>query len=263
MTGPLLKEQILPSNDWEWLSSKIVKRLKLNYEPVGVFIIPSYHSERYEPFFESIKRPIGKLTYCQAIETVRGSTNYSGFSETPDSLRIKAEDFLCAAGAANLGLYELPEAIKNGERDFLLRRFYSIETSKLTRERIPHFNAGTTSEIVLFRLSKAPVEPQVILVFGTPAQILSLEGPYIMKKGGRIDVDTLGTCGVCSEMTVSPLKNRKMNFSLLCGGARAHAFHDPTEMGVGIPSEDFPTLVENLLNRQNIPIRQKPHENNK
>jgi uncharacterized protein (DUF169 family) len=57
-------------------------------------------------------------------------------------------------------------------------------------------------------------------------------------------------------MTVSPLLNRKMNLSTLCGGARSHAFKDPTEMGVGIPGIEFPDLVENLLARQNIPKRQ-------
>jgi uncharacterized protein (DUF169 family) len=262
MAGPLLEEQLIkPKHDWKDLTSKIVKKLKLKFEPVGVFLVPSFHSERYEKFFENIPRPNGKLTYCQAVETVRGSTNYSGLPESPDALRLKAEDFMCAAGAANLGLYDLPEPIKNGERDFLLRRFYSLETSRVTREKIPRLEPGSVSEVVIFKLSKAPVEPQVVLVFGVPAQILALEGPYLMKKGGRLNVDLLGTCGVCSEMTVSPLVNRKMNFSLLCGGARAHAFHDPTEMGAGIPGEEFPDLVENLLNRQNIPMRQTLPEN--
>jgi uncharacterized protein (DUF169 family) len=262
MAGPLLEEQLIkPKHDWQDLTSKIVKKLKLKYEPVGIYLVPAHHSERYEKFFETIPRPIGKLTYCQAVETVRGSTNYSGLPQPPDILRLKAEDFLCAAGAANLGLYELPQSIKNGERDFLLRRFYSLETSKITRQMIPHLEPGSISEVIIFKLSKAPAEPQVVLVFGLPAQILSLEGPYLMKKGGRLNIDLLGTCGVCSEMTVSPLLNRKMNFSLLCGGARSHAFHDPAEMGAGIPAEEFPKLVENLLNRQNIPMRQTLPDN--
>ncbi|MGB9679130.1 MAG: DUF169 domain-containing protein [Thermoanaerobacteraceae bacterium] len=262
MAGPLLEEQLIkPKHDWQDLTSKIVKKLKLKYEPVGIYLVPAHHSERYEKFFETIPRPIGKLTYCQAVETIRGSTNYSGFDNNPDALRLRAEDFLCSAGAANLGFYELPESLKNGERDFLLRRFYSIETSRVTREKIPSLKAESIYEAIIFKLSKSLVEPQVVLVFGLPAQILSLEGPYLMKKGGRLNMDLLGTCGVCSEMTVSPLINRKMNFSLLCGGARAHAFHDPAEMGAGIPAEEFPDLVENLLKRQDIPMRQTLPDN--
>jgi uncharacterized protein (DUF169 family) len=257
MAGPLLKEQLMSvKHDWKNLSDKLVEKLELKHEPVGVYLVPSVHSERYEKFFESIPTPSEKLTYCQAVETVRGTTNYSGLSDFPDALRLKAEDFLCSAGAANLGLYDLPDAIKNGERDFLLRRFYSIEASMVTRDMIPHFEAGSVKEVVVFKLSKAPVEPQVILIFGLPAQILSLEGPYVMRNGGRIHADLLGTCGLCAEMTVSPILNKRMNISTLCGGARAHAFKDPTEMGIGIPAQEFPNLVEDLLNRQNIPKRQ-------
>ncbi|MCL4407275.1 MAG: DUF169 domain-containing protein [Thermotogae bacterium] len=257
MSGPLLKEQLIkPKYDWKKLTDQIVEKLELKYEPVGVYLIPTEHAERYEKFFESFSKPNGRLTYCQAVDTVRGATNYSKLEKRPDILFLKGKDFLCSAGAANLGLYELPEPIKNGERDFLLRRFPSIEASKVTREMIPHFDAGSISSVIVFKLSEAPVDPHVVLVFGNPAQILSLEGPYVMKTGGRLQVDVLGTCGVCAEMTVSPLLNRKMNLSTLCGGARSHAFKDPTEMGVGIPGIEFPDLVENLLARQNIPKRQ-------
>ncbi|MGC8682639.1 MAG: DUF169 domain-containing protein [Athalassotoga sp.] len=257
MAGPLLKEQLIkPKYDWKKLTDQIVEKLELKYEPVGVYLIPAEHAERYEKFFENFSKPNGRLTYCQAVDTVRGATNYSKLAERPDVLVLKAKDFLCSAGAANLGFYDLPEAIKNGERDFLLRRFPSIETSKVTREMIPHFEAGSTSSVVVFKLSMAPVDPHVVLVFGNPAQMLSLEGPYVMKTGGRLEVDVLGTCGVCAEMTVSPLLNRKMNLSTLCGGARSHAFKDPTEMGIGISGIEFADLVENLLARQNIPKRQ-------
>jgi uncharacterized protein (DUF169 family) len=257
MAGPLLKEQLIkPRYDWQRLTNQIVEKLELKYEPVGVYIIPTENSERYEKFFEELPKPAGRLTYCQAVDTVRGSTNYSKLKERPDILLLKGKDFLCSAGAANLGFYDLPEPIKNGERDFLLRRFPSLEASRVTREMIPHFDPGSTADVIVFKLSKAPVDPHVVLVFGNPAQILSLEGPYVMKTGGRLQVDVLGTCGVCAEMTVSPLLNRKMNLSTLCGGARSHAFKDPTEMGLGIPGSEFPDLVENLLERQNIPKRQ-------
>ncbi len=116
-----------------------------------------------------------------------------------------------------------------------MRRFYSLISSKTTRDMIPRLEPGYTSAIVVFKLSKAPVDPHVVLVFGTPAQIMALEGPYVMREGGRIVADLVGTCGVCAEMTVSPIINRKMNISLLCGEARHHAFKDPTEMGAGIP----------------------------
>ncbi len=257
MAGPLLKEQLIsPKYDWPSLTEKIVERLELKYEPVGVYIIPSGNSERYERFFEDLPTPDGRLTYCQALDTVRGADNYSNLGERPDALLLKGKDFLCSAGGANLGFYDLPEPIKNGERDFLLRRFHSIETSMVTRNMIPHLDAGSVSSVIVFKLSKAPVDPHVVLIFGNPAQILSLEGPYLMKKGGRLNTDVLGTCGVCAEMTVSPILKRKMNLSTLCGGARSHAFKDPNEMGAGIPGFEFPELVENLLARQNIPKRQ-------
>ena len=257
MSGPLLKEQLIsPRYDWKSLTKKFTEKLELEYDPVGVYLIPTEHSERYEEFFTDILKPDGKLTYCQAVQTVRGVSNYSGLAERPHALMLKAENFLCSAGAANLGFYELPEPINSGERDFLLRRFYSLAASKNTRDLIPHFKAGSTAAAIVFELSAAPVDPQVVMIFGTPAQILSLEGPYVMRTGGRIYADLLGTCGICAELTVSPILNRKMNISTLCGGARTHAFKDPSEMGAGIPGEEFPWLVEDLLNRQSIPKRQ-------
>lgn len=257
MSGPLLKEQLLtPRHDWAELVDKLNGKLELKYEPVGVYMIPSVNSERYEEIFKETPRPNGRLTYCQAVDTVRGAFNHSGLEERPDIMLLKGPDFLCSAGAANLGLYDLPESIKNGERDFLLRRFYTMEASMVTRSMIPRFEPNSASSVVVFKLSKAPVDPHAVLIFGKPAQILSLEGAYIMKTGGRLNVDIAGTCGICSEMTVSPIMNRKMNISALCGGARSHAFKDPAEMGAGIPGGEFPELVGNLLERQNIPKRQ-------
>ncbi len=53
MTGPLLKEQLIkPRYNWKELTEKIVKELDLAYEPVGVYLIPSVHAERYEQFSE-------------------------------------------------------------------------------------------------------------------------------------------------------------------------------------------------------------------
>lgn len=257
MSGPLLKKKLLaPSHDWTTSVDKLNEKLELKYEPIGVYMIPSKNRERYEEIFKEIPRPDGRLTYCQAVDTVRGASNHSGLDERPDVLLLKGRDFLCSAGGANLGFYDLPESIKNGERDFLLRRFQSMETSMVMRNAIPRFEAGSVSSVVVFRLSKAPVDPHVVLIFGTPAQILSLEGPYLMKTGGRLNVDVAGTCGICSEMTVSPTLNGKMNLSTLCGGARAHAFKDPSEMGAALPGNEFPGLVDNLLDRQNIPKRQ-------
>ncbi len=257
MAGPLLKEQLIaPKYAWADLSKKIVDKLELKFEPVGVYMIPSEHAERYESFFTDFPAPVGRLTYCQAVDTVRGAANYAGLEERPDVLFLKGKDFLCSTGAANLGFYDLPEAIKSGERDFLLRRFDTMAASFSARSKIPHLEPGSVSSILLFKLSKAPVDPHVVLLFGNPAQILGVEGPYLMKKGGRLQLDMLGTCGLCAEMTVSPFVNRKMNLSTLCGGARHHAFKDPNEMGAGIPGEEFPDLVQSLLDRQNIPKRQ-------
>lgn len=257
MPGPLLKKQLItPKFDWADLSEKTVDKLQLKYEPVGVYLIPAEHAERYESFFNELPKPDGRLTYCQAVDTVRGAANYSDLDERPDVLFLKGKDFLCSTGASNLGFYELPEAIRTGERDFLLRRFGTMAASFSARNQIPQLKTGSVSSLLLFKLSKAPVDPQVVLLFGNPAQILGIEGPYLMQKGGRLQIDMLGTCGLCAELTVSPLVKRKMNLSTLCGGARHHAFKDPNEMGAGIPGEEFPGLVQNLIDRQNIPKRQ-------
>ena len=253
MTKRLVKRQLLrPKWDWEKIAKTFIKNTDLEFPPVGVTLIPNA-GENPDQFIPEdvpiIDKP--RITVCEIIQEARVPVGYSG--DYPYEKKLKVNSFVikdpmairCSCGKANIGMAELPDAFKTGVRDYLLRKFSTIQAARRTREMIPRLDPGSVYAILAFPLSDAPLDPSVVMTFGSPDEIFKIITPYAFKNGGRIHAETIGLSGACSDLTAVPLIHNKPNLSLMCHGAKIFGKY-PNEIGISYPGGVFPELADAL-----------------
>jgi len=80
-----------------------------------------------------------------------------------------------------------------------------------------------------------------------PYQAMRLQQGYVYHTGERINSTLAAMQGICSEVTVEPYIEGRMNISTLCPSTRFLAKWKSEEMAIGLPFERFTSTVEGVL----------------
>ena len=155
------------------------------------------------------------------------------------------ENVRCPGARRALGLTPADEDFLSGGRYFSLGLYKDMEQAKKTahqvsriKERVYGFSVGP------FSLCKAP--PHVVIAICDPNQAMRLIQGYIYHSGPVPVMESLGTQGVCAELTVRPFQTQKPNVSLLCSNTRFTCMWKDGELGMGMPYGIFPTMVDGV-----------------
>ena len=217
-------------DNYEELSSKLKTILGLKGSPVAVRLI----KERSE-IPAGVPELKEKVRHCEMVQKARnGDVFYS-----------TKEQHACAGGAGALGIMETPEKIKTGEFYYGLGRFKTLEAAKKTMEAVPRTNEHFVASMYA-PLEKANYKPDVIIVIGTPKQLLKIAQSNIYENGGRNIVDFSGIQSVCADAVAQPYNTGNMNATFGCDGSRKFAKISDDELVVGIPEPKLKGLVEAL-----------------
>lgn len=175
------------------------------------------------------------ITFCQGVAMARTLGWTVGF------LR---EDHACAPSFVILGLAEGPEVWKSGE---LVHPLFgeTIESCALTQEALPVLPYGKARSIVVSPLAKADFEPDVVLVYGTPAQVARLIHGSIYKRGGAIS-STFAGRNSCAGELVAPLSSQKCQVIVPGSGERLFAVVQDHEMCFAIPRAQLEEVAAGL-----------------
>ncbi|HBX23230.1 MAG TPA: hypothetical protein DEF34_06335 [Desulfotomaculum sp.] len=172
---------------------------------------------------EGTRRPLEALghpiTICQGISMARNMGWALGF------LR---EDHACAPSFVSLGLVEAPEVWKNGA---LVHPLYG-ETQEIcarTQEALPALPLGRAASILLAPLAKADFKPDIILVYGLPAQVARLVHSALYRRGGAFSTTYAGRNSCTSEL-VAPLLDQSCHLVVPGSGERLFAHTQDHEM---------------------------------
>lgn len=209
------KEEVLKVN--REAADTIEKFVRPASFPVAVFI-----SEKKE-LPEGTRRPLEALghplTVCQGISMARNMGWTLGF------LR---EDHACAPSFVSLGLAEGPEIWTSGE---LVHPLYgeTPEVCARTHEALPSLPLGRAGSIIIGPLARAEFEPDVILVYGMPAQISRLVHSALYRRGGAINSSFAGR-NSCTGELVAPLLHRSCQVVVPGSGERLFAHTQDHEM---------------------------------
>jgi uncharacterized protein (DUF169 family) len=172
-----------------------------------------------------------RFTHCRMVSMAReGKVFYS-----------EPENFKCPLSRFALGLQRRVDAFKES----VVKCLISWGHCKSEEEALAHLESKKPLRvgrkyILYFPLDKQPdgVVPHLVLLIGTPAELMSIIHKMSKALGEVISSYTTATSSICGEVTAFPLTTGAPNLSLGCCGARGAGALKQNELVMGIPMNE-------------------------
>ncbi|HEV8641642.1 MAG TPA: DUF169 domain-containing protein [Methylomirabilota bacterium] len=188
---------------------------------------------------EKAKRPardFKKLSMnCQVIDMAR---RYGWM------IALTREDHICSLGIAALG-FEKPTHLHNSGT--LCEGMYTEtkEAGQRSEAAVDKFAPGEYHTLLVAPLDRAPFEPDLVCVYGNPAQIMRLTQAALWKGGGKLASGFSGRV-VCSDIIVTTMQTGRPQVILPCSGDRIFGQTQDHEMAFTIPWRQMEEVIEGL-----------------
>jgi uncharacterized protein (DUF169 family) len=217
---------------WAELTRKFEGLLRLKTFPVAVKFLEHREDLDHNPW---VRRPTEKTTLCQLITKVRT------FDWT---VGATADDFTAPQCASIIGLSELPDWIADGTmRSQVWCK--TQEDAQRCEAAIPRIPTGRFRAVLLAPLVYNPFEPDLILVYGNPAQMSLLINAIQFDHYERLTFHSVGESS-CSDVIAQCYLTGKPSLSIPCYGERRFGQAQDDELAMGLPPSDFERIVTNL-----------------
>ncbi len=228
--------------DYAQCSRKMVEILGLRYEPVAIKLI-----KKGEPLPDDYPMPEKRIRHCQSIMRAKRG----------DCLLVPADKHACPVGASALGLMPIPEKVASGQFHCNMGMYRDETAAKHTMDVRPKLEPESLSATLVCPLSKVRLQPDVIVITGTPEQVFwLLPAATSYDEGGRVTIEIAPVQGSCADSTIRPYLTGRPNASFGCVGCRKYTEIAPEEMFIGFPATMLEGMVESLerLNQKAIPF---------
>ena len=159
-------------------------------------------------------------------------------------LAATAEDINCTPCLAALGLKKM--AHTTALADYFMEMGY-FETAALAEKAVAELGVlppGRFGAISFYPLHLAPADPDIVLIYGSPAQMSRLAGGYLYHFGEMIQSNT--TIGISCLTALKPYFTGKPAFGHPGRGERLLAGTDEGEMFFTLPASCCESLLEGL-----------------
>jgi uncharacterized protein (DUF169 family) len=212
----------------------LTEHVRLDSFPVAVRMV-----EPGEQLPERVKRPAQnlkiKVATCQAITMAR---RYGWVVALGD------EDISCPLAAVVFGFRRASEFYVKGQA---CAGMYTEteEAGMRAEEQVEKFSYGEYQHILVAPLHRTAFDPQVIVVYANPAQILRLLTAALWKSGDRL-TSSFGGRIDCAEEIIVPLRSGKCEVILPCYGDRIFGQTQDHEMAFSIPVTRVEEIIEGL-----------------
>jgi len=212
---------------------KLSKILKLRTKPVSVTFLEKDLDELSLPVFRPLRDFHRRFTFCQMIAVSR----YYGWA-----LGSTLDDMSCPGEMMIFGFIDPPSYFLDGSLSYGLYTESKEDGAKLDSS-IPRLPYGKYKAIVTSSLEYPPVEPDVILVYGTPGQMVKLVAAYVFKTGEKIELTSSGKAGSCTGVAETILTG-KPRLVLPGLGDRMVGHTEDYEMLFTIPTEWIDKIID-------------------
>lgn len=217
-------------------SEFIKNNLRLKTSPVAV----RYLAEG-EAFPEKTRRPLAamgkRIAICQAVTMSR----YYGWM-----VGLTREDNICVPAALVFGLSNAQDAQAS-----LSRLFTQIDFSKdaacagRETDSMIRFEKGEIAGIVAAPAERAVFDPDVIVLYGNPAQMMRLCQAWSYMTGERVP-GLFGGKVECEQYMIHPHKAQTPQIVIPGNGERIFAMTQDDELVFAIPAKFIPDLAQGL-----------------
>lgn len=191
------------------------------------------------------KRDLGKLLpVCLGVAIAR---RYGW------SLALGMEDMACPLGALTLGFLPVKPKYLDGSFDvpFWVK---NQEIRAKINHGMPRLEQGRYTHLVLAPLHRAEFEPQLIIIYGNPAQIGKLIQATVYGTGEPLVSPSIGG-GACSEQVARTILTNQYQFLMVGGGDRTVAQTQDHEASFTVPWSKVEPLIEGLEGTHNAGMR--------
>ncbi|NLI82719.1 MAG: DUF169 domain-containing protein [Deltaproteobacteria bacterium] len=164
-------------------------------------------------------------------------------------LGVVAEDINCTPCLAALGLKRMESSRALSQYFLEMGYMDSIELAEKAVRGLDPIPAGEFAGVAVFPLEMASVDPDVVLIYGNPAQMARLAAGYLYHSGELIESRTTGF-GISCLSAVKPNFTGKPAFVHPGRGERILAGTDESEMFLTLPASSCESLLDGLRKTQ-------------
>jgi uncharacterized protein (DUF169 family) len=217
----------------EEVNAKIEQYIRPLTFPVGVKI--SKDKDIPEHYRRPTKLVGHRLNICQGVNMARRYGWMMGFCQ---------EEMACPLSIPIFGFCEDPDFVTRGEiihPDFT----GTLEAAARTQAAQPKAPVGSIGSILVGPLSRVDFEPDLVLVYGTPAQIIRMVQGALYREGGAIESRFSGRCA-CSQEFIYPYLSQKCNVIIPAQGERLFAMTADDELVFSIPKSQVEAVLEGV-----------------
>lgn len=216
--------------DWKKHGEDLNRHLHLSSYPIGMRLF-----EKASDVPQAVKMQPQKVNICQ-LATIARLYNWAVGSVN--------KNMICALGAACCGMIDTPRRIVEGEINCGVYQI-DMAAAKKMQAALTKLGARQYEAIMLSSLERIPSDPDAIVIYGNPAQILRLVQAALYREGGKLDSSTVGDAGLCNTLA-RVLLTKKPAMDLPCYGERRFAAVQDHEILFAYPSELSEQIMEGL-----------------
>lgn len=218
--------------DWTHLTKRLEALLRLKTFPVAFKLLEDAAELDKNPW---VRRMPHKITTCQLITIVR----------TYDwTVGAVADDFVSPRCTSIIGLSELPDYIRDGTMRSMVW-CATVEDAARCEESIPLIPAGKYHAVLLAPLVYNPFDPDIVLVYGNPAQMMLLINAIQFRDYERMQFFSVGE-SACADAIAQCYLTGKPSLTIPCYGERRYGHAQDDEMVMAIPNDHYEKIVDGL-----------------
>jgi uncharacterized protein (DUF169 family) len=221
--------------DYPSCYEKIITMIRPQSFPIGVKII-----KNDQDLPEEATRPSKygiKISLCQWTTVARRWGRHVG---------ALAEDINCTPCLAGLGMKKLKDPRDLATYFLEMGYFENLELAQAATQKMNLMPPGEIRGMTFFPLDKATgLDPDLVLIYGTPAQMSRLAAGYAYHSGELIESTSTGFGLSCLSSTL-PFVSGKPAFIHPSRGERILGGTEECEMALSIPAKQLESLVDGL-----------------
>ena len=160
------------------------------------------------------------------------------------SMAMGKEDMLCPLGALTLGFLPAKDKFLDGGFNIPFYEKNQDVRAKIARG-LSRLEQGKYTHLLVAPLHRADFEPQVVIIYGNPAQIARLIQAAVYGTGEPVVSSSIGS-GTCGEAITRPILTGQCRYIVVGGSDRAIAQAQDDELCFAVPMSKVEALMEGL-----------------
>lgn len=225
------------------LSRVLKESLFISQHAVAVRLVTQEELDSAPAWLERFRRPghgaPEKMITCQVMAMVR----VYGWK-----ILLTPEVVNCPTALLTLGWAEMSPEYAAGEWPVTPYN-QSKEARSVRMKVVPMLPPDKYAALAAAPLAKCPYDPDVVIIYGTPAQVMRMVQGSLFSEGGVMDSASAGGAG-CSQYITKVVQTGECRFILPGNGDRILGHVEEHQMAFSLPGKDIGKLAEGIVESQ-------------